>query len=117
MLSSKSTPTESGRKAIASFFMVLLFFVYAVEAMHHHNEVHQASQTETLWTQNSPQCLICDQLQNQHRDLIRPDLVNLPETPIFDGFKANTYYSFSAYPMISHSAPNKDPPLVLISTP
>lgn len=108
---SKSQYIESGRKAIALFFMVLLFFVYGVEAMHHHKNVSNETHTKHKLAEYSPQCLICDQLQHQHHDLIDTGFVTLPEAPVFESPKKECCYLLSGYAYIIFISANKDPPL------
>lgn len=108
---SKSQHIESGRKAIALFFMVLLFFVYGVEAMHHHKNVSNETHTKHNLVEYNAQCLICDQLQHQHHDLIHPGFVALPETPVFEQPEKECCYLLSGYACVTFTSANKDPPL------
>lgn len=107
------TPTahsERGKRVIASFFIVLMFFGYAVQAMHYHSKNDPVSNTEYSFVQYSPQCLLCHQLHHQHHDGLIPVLLSEIHIPPFDAYPGQFFYLQAKRNLVLFALSNKDPP-------
>lgn len=105
-----STHSERGKRVIASFFIALVFFGYAVQAMHYHSKNDPVSTTEYSFVNYSPQCLLCHQLHHQNNDGLIPVFSSKIYIPSFDAYRGDFFYLRAECNSVLFALSNKDPP-------
>lgn len=109
--------TETGTKAIALFFIALMFFAYSVEAFHHHapSDLNNGNpDTETTLTKQATICVLCEQIVNNlNTGFLCQDLGFTLNPPLPAVVSTVDGYNLHFYKITLQTSKNKGPPAVL----